>query len=169
MVILLGNLKKTCKRAEFCTPLQYYQCQVKGGLQGKTVKVQRYFFSFSESSHRIGQNSYFSFYWFQWQNSTLISGFYVAYRWLIAIIFCIFLILSLVRNSATWDEFSKYCIYLTHWGYLLCTIQAVYGAFLVTIKYLQIQGVEHGKRIYILFFHYRKNHLLRSTLSRFLW
>lgn len=76
----------------------------------------------------------------QWQRAEGVSVIYLVYRWMFALFFLCVLIYSLYKTSQ--DPFDKYPlakwpIYLTHWGYTLCTIQAFIGAGLVTQRYIK--------------------------------
>ncbi|XP_069675663.1 protein rolling stone-like [Periplaneta americana] len=72
----------------------------------------------------------------QWQRNEGVSIVYLAYRWLFAVFFLSVWIFSFIsarrQNSPTENFLSKWPIYLTNWGYSLCTAQALLGAGLVT-------------------------------------
>lgn len=44
-------------------------------------------------------------------------------------------------------DYAKFFIYLTHWGFILCTIQAIMAAFMVTFKLQELRGVNTGNLI----------------------
>uniref|UniRef100_A0A182NUY7 Uncharacterized protein n=1 Tax=Anopheles dirus TaxID=7168 RepID=A0A182NUY7_9DIPT len=69
----------------------------------------------------------------QWQTRTK-SIFFLLYRLALAIFFTGVVINSMVV-AVERDEFSKYFIYLTHWGILLCMGTTLMGAVLVMIWY----------------------------------
>jgi len=74
---------------------------------------------------------------FQWQSRLRVHLVYLTYRWFLAILFVATLILSICdpgrsnKNSGL-PYISKWPIYLTNWGYTVCTTQAVLGAWLLT-------------------------------------
>lgn len=60
---------------------------------------------------------------------------YLIYRWILACVFCCILIASILdlgRPPHPYIHYAKWPIYLTHWGFLVCTIQAVLAAVIVT-------------------------------------
>lgn len=80
------------------------------------------------------------FYKCQWQKSPDLIWGYILYRWIIAVIFSVVLLAAILDMcKTTLVEFSKFFIYLTHWGFILCTVQALMGAILVTRKYNKLQ------------------------------
>jgi hypothetical protein len=64
---------------------------------------------------------------------------YLTYRWFLAILFLATMIFSIcdpghtTKNSGL-QYFIKWPIYLTNWGYTVCTMQAILGAWLVTCR-----------------------------------
>ena len=67
----------------------------------------------------------------QWQTRTK-SIFFLLYRLALAIFFTGVVINSVVV-AVERGEFSKYFIYLTHWGILLCMGTTIMGAILVMV------------------------------------
>jgi hypothetical protein len=82
-------------------------------------------------------NDVFVTFCFQWQSRLRVHLVYLTYRWFLAILFVATLILSIcdpgrsTKNSGLL-YISKWPIYLTNWGYAVCTTQAVLGAWLLT-------------------------------------
>lgn len=71
----------------------------------------------------------------QWQKTSGVRIQYLIYRWILACIFCCILtasILDLGRPQHPYTHYAKWPIYLTHWGFLVCTIQALLAAVIVT-------------------------------------
>ncbi|XP_046663058.1 protein rolling stone-like [Homalodisca vitripennis] len=84
---------------------------------------------------------------YQWQKTAGISMYYLVYRWTVACMFLSILLASIVdvgRSENTVAHYAKWPIYLTHWGFTVCTIQAVLGAYLVTSARLQQDKEEDG-------------------------
>uniref|UniRef100_A0A1B6LQ50 Uncharacterized protein n=1 Tax=Graphocephala atropunctata TaxID=36148 RepID=A0A1B6LQ50_9HEMI len=83
----------------------------------------------------------------QWQKSAGISVYYVVYRWSVACMFLSILLASLAdvgRPQGSLAHYAKWPIYLTHWGFTVCTLQAVLGAYLVTWALRQQDKDEDG-------------------------
>lgn len=73
----------------------------------------------------------------QWQKESKPSVTYLIYRWIIALIFLITIILSIIdlKNVDASNEYrAKWLIYLTNWGYTMCTFQALLAAILLSIS-----------------------------------
>ncbi|XP_021941332.1 protein rolling stone-like isoform X3 [Zootermopsis nevadensis] len=72
----------------------------------------------------------------QWQKNDGVSIIYLVYRWIFGILFLSVWIWSFFsaaqQNTPTENFLSKWPIYLTNWGYTLCTAQALLAAGLVT-------------------------------------
>lgn len=71
----------------------------------------------------------------QWQKSSGVNIQYLIYRWILACVFCSILtasILDLGRPPHPYTHYAKWPIYLTHWGFLVCTVQALLAAVIVT-------------------------------------
>ncbi|XP_054278867.1 protein rolling stone-like [Macrosteles quadrilineatus] len=72
----------------------------------------------------------------QWQRTPGISIYYLVYRWVIASVFFSILLASLVELGRPGGmgavHYAKWIIYLTHWGFTACTLQALLAAYLVT-------------------------------------
>jgi hypothetical protein len=71
----------------------------------------------------------------QWQKNAGVSIIYLVYRWLFGILFLGVWISSFIsaaqQNTSTENFLSKWPIYLTNWGYTLCTAQALLAAGLI--------------------------------------
>lgn len=70
------------------------------------------------------------------------------YRWIFAIIFCFGWLASLLdlgRETSGLTYF-KWPVYLTNWGYTVCTIQAVMAAYHVT-HYYNVSKYSPGKSL----------------------
>lgn len=74
---------------------------------------------------------------FQWQTSVYVPSIFLIYRWVFGGIFLITAIGSVIQyvdnNEA---QGLKWLVYLTHWGYMICTAQALLAAGLVTHRYV---------------------------------
>jgi hypothetical protein len=74
----------------------------------------------------------------QWQKNATVSIKYLVYRWAFASLFLSVWIWSFIsaeqQNTPTENFLSKWPIYLTNWGYTLCTTQALLAAVLITHK-----------------------------------
>jgi len=72
----------------------------------------------------------------QWQKNTTVSITYFVYRWAFAFFFLSVWIWSFIsakeQNTPTENFLSKWPIYLTNWGYTLCTTQALLAVGLIT-------------------------------------
>jgi hypothetical protein len=72
----------------------------------------------------------------QWQKKAEVSVIYLVYRWAFGILFLGVWIWSIIsaakQNTPVENYLSKWPIYLTNWGYTLCTIQALLAAGLIT-------------------------------------
>jgi hypothetical protein len=72
----------------------------------------------------------------QWQKNAGVSIIYLVYRWAFGILFLGVWIWSFIsaaqQNTPTENFLSKWPIYLTNWGYTLCTTQALLAAGLIT-------------------------------------
>lgn len=68
----------------------------------------------------------------QWQCTNGISLFYFAIRWCILIFFLTTWLISLIRAEANTDSNARWLIYLTNWGYTLCTTQSIFSVIMVT-------------------------------------
>ncbi|RZB39840.1 hypothetical protein BDFB_000206 [Asbolus verrucosus] len=71
----------------------------------------------------------------QWQRELKPSNFYLVYRWVVAIIFFVTFVISIVdlkHPDAPSSFRAKWLIYLTNWGYTTCTLQALLAALLVS-------------------------------------
>ncbi|KAJ9576028.1 hypothetical protein L9F63_007128, partial [Diploptera punctata] len=93
----------------------------------------------------------------QWQRAEGVSIVYLVYRWMFAVFFFTVLIYSIYRISLDPSDkypLAKWPIYLTHWGYTMCTVQAILAAGLVTQRYIKeratgfIEDHAHMPRIY---------------------
>ncbi|GLH01345.1 hypothetical protein R5R35_006991 [Gryllus longicercus] len=76
----------------------------------------------------------------QWQSQEEVHIGYFFYRWFMAAVFLISMICSIcdVGRSADFGiKYKKWAIYLTNWGYTICTLQAILGASLITQQFLQ--------------------------------
>nr|CAD7456664.1 unnamed protein product [Timema tahoe] len=80
----------------------------------------------------------------QWQKQPGVSIAFLVYRWALALFFMSALICSVVdagRNVTSKDSqgvrYLKWLIYLTNWGYTVCTLQAFLAACLLTRKLVQ--------------------------------
>lgn len=74
---------------------------------------------------------------FQWQSGLRVHLVYLTYRWFLAILFVSTMIFSICDTGHSTKHsglryISKWPIYLTNWGYTVCTTQAVLGAWLLT-------------------------------------
>jgi hypothetical protein len=72
----------------------------------------------------------------QWQKNATVSITYFVYRWAFAFLFLSVWIWSFIsakeQNTPTENFLSKWPIYLTNWGYTLCTTQALLAVGLIT-------------------------------------
>jgi hypothetical protein len=72
----------------------------------------------------------------QWQKNEEICMAYLVYRWAFAILFLSVWVWSIFsaaqQNTSKENTLSKWPIYLTNWGYTLCTSQAMLAVGLVT-------------------------------------
>ncbi|KAJ4450550.1 hypothetical protein ANN_01977, partial [Periplaneta americana] len=73
----------------------------------------------------------------QWQSRVRVHLVYLTYRWFLALLFVATMIFSICDTgrspkSTGLRYISKWPIYLTNWGYTVCTLQAVLGAYLLT-------------------------------------
>ncbi|XP_067002083.2 protein rolling stone [Anabrus simplex] len=71
----------------------------------------------------------------QWQKTSEVKLVYLTYRWVMAAFFVSVMICSICdagRNNDFGVRYVKWGIYLTNWGYTVCTIQAVLAAALIT-------------------------------------
>jgi hypothetical protein len=80
---------------------------------------------------------YFAFsFIIQWQKNAGVSITYFVYRWAFAILFLSVWIWSFIsaaqQNTPTENFLSKWPIYLTNWGYTICTAQALLAVGLIT-------------------------------------
>ena len=55
------------------------------------------------------------------------------------------LIAAISDMGTTMVECLKFFIYLTHWGFILCTIQAILGAAVVSRKYCELERLSNGE------------------------
>ncbi|PSN55912.1 hypothetical protein C0J52_00473 [Blattella germanica] len=92
---------------------------------------------FSPKSILLDYNKPEQFVRCQWQKRLRVHLVYLTYRWFLAILFVATMIFSIFdpgrgsKNSGL-RYISKWPIYLTNWGYTVCTIQAVLGAWILT-------------------------------------
>lgn len=72
--------------------------------------------------------------WFflQWQRANGISLIYFAIRWSILVFFLTTWLVSLIQSEVNTDSNARWLIYLTNWGYTLCTTQSVLSVIMVT-------------------------------------
>ncbi|KAH8399562.1 hypothetical protein KR222_008925, partial [Zaprionus bogoriensis] len=76
----------------------------------------------------LEHHAYQDFHRSQWQTGpTSVS--YLAYRWVMAIIFGSGLCTELIRSFKS----GRWFIYLTNWGFLMCSVTSISGAIFVTI------------------------------------
>jgi hypothetical protein len=70
----------------------------------------------------------------QWQKEKKPSIFYLVYRWAVAILFFVTLVISIIdlKHPNSPDK-AKWLIYLTNWGYTICTLQALLGALILSV------------------------------------
>ncbi|XP_068916637.1 protein rolling stone-like isoform X2 [Tenebrio molitor] len=70
----------------------------------------------------------------QWQKEKKPSIFYLVYRWAVAILFFVTLVISIIdlKHPNSSDK-AKWLIYLTNWGYTICTLQALLGALILSV------------------------------------
>jgi len=72
----------------------------------------------------------------QWQKKATVSITYFLYRWAFAFFFLSVWIVSFIsaeqQNTPTENFGSKWPIYLTNWGYTLCTAQALLAVGFIT-------------------------------------
>nr|CAD7573751.1 unnamed protein product [Timema californicum] len=80
----------------------------------------------------------------KWQKQPGVSIAFLVYRWALALFFMSALICSVVdagRNITSKDSqavrYLKWLIYLTNWGYTICTVQAFLAACLLTRRLVQ--------------------------------
>ncbi|XP_075216261.1 headbutt isoform X2 [Lycorma delicatula] len=80
----------------------------------------------------------------QWQRDEGANFFYMVYRWIFALIFCCGLLASLldIGRETSGITYLKWPVYLTNWGYTVCTIQAIMAAYHVTQYYNSSRGVQ---------------------------
>ncbi|XP_063928199.1 protein rolling stone-like isoform X4 [Zophobas morio] len=72
----------------------------------------------------------------QWQREPKPSIVYLVYRWAIAIIFFVTFVISIIdlkHPDASSSFRAKWLIYLTNWGYTMCTLQALLAAIMLSI------------------------------------
>jgi hypothetical protein len=115
---------------------------------------------------------------FQWQSRLSVHPVYLTYRWFLAILFLATMIFSICdpgrgnKNSGSW-YISRWPIYLTHWGYTVCTTQALLGAWLLTCKLVaeRNEGECHNRSATINnSFHYSEvEGVLQPTASQPVW
>lgn len=95
---------------------------------------------FSYKSLTLKHDQPSDFYRSQWQKGKKVNVLYLSYRWLMALVFLVTLVLSIVdvgelEQDAT--KRAKWLIYLTHWGYTVCTVQALLATYLVTSVFIK--------------------------------
>lgn len=84
---------------------------------------------------------------------TSISLTYLLYRWFVAGVFLVTLLLSATGIGKSAAHPSLWLIYVTHWGYSVCAAQASLATFIVTKVYItqrqveNIQEVEQTKKL----------------------
>lgn len=95
---------------------------------------------FSFNSFTLKHDSPADFYKSQWQKGSRVNPFFLAYRWLMALAFLVTLLLSIVgigELDQPASKRAKWLIYLTHWGYAICTIQSVLATYICTSVYIK--------------------------------
>ncbi|XP_021942452.1 protein rolling stone-like isoform X3 [Zootermopsis nevadensis] len=104
----------------------------------------------------------------QWQSSVRVHLVYLTYRWFLAILFLATMIFSIcdtggnTKNSGL-QYISKWPIYLTNWGYTVCTMQAILGAWLLTRRLIAERKPGFGTNDYEISFSYKVYWALNTT------
>lgn len=98
----------------------------------------------------------------QWQREDGASVAYMVYRWIFAAIFCCGLLASLfdIGRETSGLTYLKWPVYLTNWGYTVCTIQAIMAAYHVTQYYNSSKGLGNIFLKYVLFDKFLSNRIL---------
>lgn len=68
----------------------------------------------------------------QWQRTNGISLIYFAVRWSILVFFVTTWLISLIQAELNTESNARWLIYLTNWGYTLCTAQAILSVIMIT-------------------------------------
>lgn len=86
----------------------------------------------------------------QWQLGEA-STLYLLYRWLVAVVFVCGILASWIdlgrnpRRGQTTSHYLKWPIYLTNWGFTLCTLQAILSTVHVTKHYAKVRRMHPDK------------------------
>jgi hypothetical protein len=98
------------------------------------ANIEEHKLSFNKQNHITPTYCTFSF-TIQWQKNAGVNTTYFVYRWAFAILFLSVWIWSFIsaaqQNTPTENFLSKWPIYLTNWGYTLCTAQALLAVGLI--------------------------------------
>ncbi|KAK9890314.1 hypothetical protein WA026_010416 [Henosepilachna vigintioctopunctata] len=105
----------------------------------------------------------------QWQrNRNQASIYYLIYRWIISIYFLVTQLFSILEVSDTdpaWYQ-AKYPIYLTNWGYTLCTLQALLAAIMLSFSMLGYkEGEFHLPQVLKIYKIYWLIHVIATPLA----
>lgn len=75
----------------------------------------------------------------QWQTTTGASFYYLVYRWMVTLFFLVTWLLSVIDIDHLHEDATvrlKWMIYLTNWGYTMCTLQAVLCTTMLSICFI---------------------------------
>lgn len=68
----------------------------------------------------------------QWQRTNGISLFYFILRWSILIFFLTTWLISIIQAEVNTNSNARWLIYLTNWGYTICTTQSLLSVIMIT-------------------------------------
>lgn len=95
---------------------------------------------------------------FQWQRTLGISLCYFVIKWCIALFFVITSVFSIIQADTAAESQATTFIYLSRWGYTLCTIQSILSVIILTSALITEKSskmkdnfVEHIYKIYWMF------------------
>lgn len=69
---------------------------------------------------------------FQWQRTAGVSIYYFCIKWCISLFFVITSVVSVIQADTEEESQATTFIYLSRWGYTLCTMQSVVSVIMLT-------------------------------------
>ncbi|GLV43250.1 headbutt [Carabus blaptoides fortunei] len=117
--------------------LQHYVWNLQGGM-----KLEIWRKEFTLQSLSMQHDRYTDFFTSQWQKGDSVNFYYLLYRVAMALVFFVTLLLSVIdinNPEETAVNRAKWLIYLTHWGYAVCTIQAFMSCYIVIYMYRKVR------------------------------
>ncbi|PSN55936.1 hypothetical protein C0J52_00471 [Blattella germanica] len=113
-----------------CTTLIDFPVNMLKALKRNEINVRALGFSHDRPNHFVKS---------LWQKAEGVSIIYLVYRWLFCLFFISVWIYSLYDASLNnhGHTLKRWPIYLTHWGYTLCTVQAITATSIVTQRFIK--------------------------------